>query len=243
MSEFPTTLDRAIAQAKEATQNALNDGFGRIQVDLAIPEIALQAQAIALQFTTLFESYGSGLKVFFPDTGAAALARRDWEETNFKIGDLGSSRKPIETKIAEDDRIFIVVSPSSVEVNQLEKLCNFAEDRPVIILIPQLESVATVGIGYAARQLRERFLSTIQTAYYLKPFEGGAILRFYPSQWQVWQETQEDEYKIIGEYPQKPTGELLEQIFNPTAETSSGKMPKKAGFLSNLQQIFRALNQ
>ncbi len=92
MAELPQTLDEAIVQAREATQAALNDGYTRLQVELVFPEIALQAQSIAWQFTPIFEQYGSGLKVLFPDAGAAALARRDWGETPFKVTDIGTSR-------------------------------------------------------------------------------------------------------------------------------------------------------
>ena len=44
----PSTIDEAISEAIAATQRALDDGYRRIQVELAVPEIALQAQAIAL---------------------------------------------------------------------------------------------------------------------------------------------------------------------------------------------------
>ena len=243
---IPSTLEDAIAQAKEAVQTALDTGCGRIVVDFAIPEIALQAQAIALQFTAMFADYGEELRVMFPDSGAAALAKRDWGETEFSVTDLGSRFTPVDRKIAEGDRLFLLVCPSAIEIESVEKLCNLAGDRPVILLIPQLESVATVGIGYAARQLRERFLSTLETAYFLKPFAGGAIYRTYPSLWQVWLEDNGD-WQLIAEEPQKPAGDRLERILMGTAEaeneaTSTAK-PKKAGFLSNLQQMLKALNQ
>ncbi|MGK7924148.1 MAG: DUF1995 family protein [Spirulina sp.] len=243
---IPSTLEDAIAQAKEAVQTALDAGCGRIVVDLAIPEIALQAQAIALQFTTMFADYGEGLRVMFPDSGAAALAKRDWGETEFQTTDLGSRFTPVDRKIADSDRLFLLVCPSSVEIESVEKLCNLAGDRPVILLIPQLESVATVGIGYAARQLRERFLSTLETAYFLKPFAGGTIYRIYPSLWQVWIEENGD-FQLIAEEPQKPAGDRLERILMETAKEEDNKnptaKPKKAGLLGNLQQIFKALSQ
>ena len=97
----------------------------------------------------------SGLKVFFPDTGAAALARRDWGETPFKVADLGSSRTAVEDKIAPEDEQFLLVNPAAVEVAQVEKLYIAAAGRPVILLNPRLEDVATIGIGYAGRQLRD----------------------------------------------------------------------------------------
>lgn len=246
MPAVPTSIEEAIAQAKEAATNALNDGLTRLQVELLIPEIALQAQMLALEFSSLFEQYGSGLKIIFPDTGAASLARRDWGEVTFKISDLGSSRTPVEMKISSEDRAFLVVAPSAVEVNQIENLCNLAGDRPVLLLIPQLEDVAIVGIGYAARQLRDRFLKTIESCYYLRPLEGAVVVRSYPSAWEVWLE-KEDGYESVARESQKPMGEVLESIFakatgNPK---DSQDLPKsmKTGLLGNLQKFLKALSQ
>lgn len=249
MAELPKTLEEAIAQAKEATQSALNDGRTRLQVELVFPEIALKAQSIAQQFIPIFEQYGCELKVLFPDAGAAALARRDWGEVPFRISDLGSIRSPIERKIQSEDEAFLVVSPSAVEVSQVEKLFNLAGSRPCVLLNPQMEDLKVVGIGYAARQVRERFLSSIESCYYLQPIESVAILHSYPGQWQVWLEVDE-EYQLITEEPQKPTGEALDQILaqvmgtNETGDGTTTPPPtKKPGLFTNIQRFLNALSR
>lgn len=245
MAELPQTLDEAIAQAREATQAALNNGYTRLQVELVFPEIALQAQSIALQFTSIFKQYGSGLKVLFPDAGAAALARRDWGETPFKVTDIGTSRSPVESRIQPEDEAFLIVSPSAVEVSQVEKLCNLAGDRPCVLLIPQLEDLKVVGIGYAARQLRERFLSTLTSCYYVQPLDGAALLRVYPGLWQIWLE-KENAYQLIAEEPQKPVGDALELIIAKVTggdDSEDTPAPKKPGFLSTLQGFLDALSR
>ncbi|NER23385.1 MAG: DUF1995 family protein [Symploca sp. SIO1B1] len=246
MVQLPKSLDEAIAQAKEATQAALNDGYTRVQVELVFPEIALQAQSITQQFIPIFEEYGSGLKVLFSDTGASALARRDWGEVPFQVTDVGTSRSPVDNKIEPEDKAFLIVAPSSVEVNQVEKLCNLAQERPCVLLNPQLEDIAIVGIGVAARELRERFLSTIEPCYYLRPLDGAALLRSYPGLWQVWLET-EDEYQLIAEQPQKPVGEAIEQILAQArgiSDTGNEKpTPKKPGLFTNLQRFLNALSK
>jgi hypothetical protein len=247
MAELPKTLEEAIAQAKEATQFALNDGRTRLQVELIFPEIALQAQSIAQQFIPLFEQYGSGLKVLFADTGAAALARRDWGEVPFKISDVGTTRSPVERKIQPEDEAFLVVSPTAVEVAQVENLCNLAGPRPCVLLNPQMEDLYIVGIGLTARKLRDRFLSTIESCYYLRPLDQAAIVHSYPGLWQVWLEI-DDEYQLIAEEPQKPAGDALEQILakatgsSDTGETTSPP-PRKPGLLSNLQRFLNALSR
>ena len=245
MAELPKTLEEAIAQAKEATKAALEDGRTRMQVELIFPEIALQAQSIAQQFLPVFEELGIQPKVLFPDTGAAALARRNWGTIPFKVDDLGTSRTAVEGKIQPEDEAFLLVAPSAVEVAQVEKMSNLAGDRPFVLLNPQLEDIYVVGIGYTARQVRDRFIKTIESCYYLRPLDGAAILRAYPSLWQVWLET-DDEYQLIAEESERPVGDALDQILAKATgtDTSSETPPsKKPGFLANLQSFLNALSR
>jgi hypothetical protein len=247
MNTFPATLDIAVEQAKEATRNAIADGYNLVQVELVIPEIALQSEALALEFADLFADYGSGVKVMFPDTGAAALAKRNWGEKPFQVTDMGSRFTSIESQVSPDDQIFIVACPSSVEVDRAEKLSQIAGDRPVIFLIPQLEDVAVVGIGLAARQLRERFIKNIYSCYYLRPLQDGAILRCHPSPWQVWLEKEED-YELATELSTKPMGEDLERLMikltNPEGATQENTSQRqKPNLLGNLQKFLKALSQ
>ena len=248
MTSLPQTLDEAIAQAKEATLQALQDGQTLVQVELVFPEIALQAQSLAEQFIPVLQELGDRPKILFPDTGAAALARRDWGDTPYKVGDLGSSRSPIEAQVDEEDTSFLVVNASSVEVPQVETLANLAGDRPVVLLIPKLEDVSVVGIGYAARQLRERFLSQIYSCYYIRPLTGAALYRCYPSRWQVWLEREEN-YELLVEQPQKPGGEALEQLLiaattgQEDADSAAPTAQRRGGFFGELERFIKALTQ
>lgn len=244
-NNVPSSLEDAIAQAQTATQLALEAGNTRLQIELVIPEIALKAQSLALQFANFLAPQCSGLKVLFTNTGAAALARRDWGETVFPVNDLGGRFTPIDLKVTPEDGAFLVIAPSAVEVKLVETLCDLAGDRPVILLIPQLEDVSIVGIGLSARQLRERFLNTIESVYYFRSLDGAVVLRSFPERWTVWLET-EGGYRCIAEEPQKPIGEGLEQII-AQATTKDGSSTtvtaKKAGFLANMQRFLKALNQ
>ncbi|NEP44269.1 MAG: DUF1995 family protein [Okeania sp. SIO2H7] len=254
MIQLPTDLNSAIAQAREATQAALDDGYNLVQVELVIPEIELQAQAIAKEFIPAILEPDTNLKVFFADTGAAALARRDWGEVSFKVTDLGTSRSPVDSKVEAEDGRFLLVCPSSIEVAQAEKLSNLAGDRPVVMLLPQLENVSIVGVGYAARQLRERFINKIESCYYLRPGDGFTLFRCYPSPWQVWLEKEEDKYELIAESPEKPMGDKLDLILakasgeaieapeaTDSADSQATPKPQKKGFMAELQKFLRAL--
>ena len=165
---------------------------------------------------------------------------------------IGTSRSPVDKKIASEDQCFLLIAPSAVEVAQAEKLSNLVGDRPVIMLVPKLEDVSIVGIGYAARQLRERFIKTIESCYYIRPLGEAALYRCYPSLWQVWLE-ENGQYRLIAEQPEKPVGDQVDMILakaTGTVETdnsiSSSEImtspPKRKGLLTEIQKFFRALS-
>jgi Domain of unknown function (DUF1995) len=242
MTQLPNTLEDAIVQAQAATQAAIEAGYPRITVELLFPE--LKAMPVAQQFAAAFTQYGDGLKVFFTDAGTAAWAQKNWETTGVKFGslDVAGSRQTTEAdeQIEDDDRLYIFVSPTAVEVGPVEQICDAAGDRPCILLNPRLEDVATIGIGYAGRQLRDRFLVTLEPAYYLRPMDDTlALMRSYPDKWQVWYESA-GEWRSIGEEQTRPDSERIEAIVQAATGTQK---PKSAGFFAEIGAFIKALNQ
>lgn len=241
MAELPQTLDDAIAQAQAATQAAIAAGYTRLQVELLFPE--LKAMPVAEKFLPAFAEVGAGLKVFFTDAGTAALAKRDWGDVPFQIRslDVAGSRQTtsVEEQVDPEDQLYIFIAPSPVEVAPVEQICSACGDRPVVLLNPRLDDIGAVGIGYAGRQLRQRFLNTIEPCYYLRPLDDhSALMRCYPTPWQVWLET-EGVYRPISEDREKPDSEKLDEIFANTTEIQQSKQ----GFLTGLQQFLRALGR
>jgi hypothetical protein len=246
MTDIPTTLEEAIAQSRSATQAAIQNGVPRMMVEFVYPE--LKVMPVAEQFYPALQDMGLTFKMYFPDAGAAALARRNWGDIDFVARGIGE----LQGEMEPDDNAYIFVEPSSVEVTQVEEMCNEAGDKFIIMLNPRLEDVATIGIGYAGRQLRERFLSTLESVYYLRPMQGAVLFRCYPDPWQVWQETSDGEYTLLAEFPQRPSGEAIDRVLMGESSTDNhtqsedGKTPVKAkrgGFLSELQSFIRALTQ
>ncbi len=242
MTGVPQNLEETVEQAKAATRAAIQAGLPRILVQINIPE--LKIQPIAEMFYPVLAELGLQFKLYFPDAGAAALARRDWHNPNFSIRGINEAKGRLE---AEDDAC-LIIEPSAVEVNDVEALCNEAVGKFVVMLNPKLEDIATIGIGYAGRQLRERFLSTLESVYYLEPLEGATLLRIYPGPWQVWGETPDEDYELLGEFAQKPSGEAIANLFaattpppNPSEPLPS--RPKKGGLLTELGQFIKALTQ
>ncbi|MEH2161077.1 MAG: DUF1995 family protein [Nostoc sp.] len=243
MSELPNSLEDAIAQSRVAVQAALADGCTRLQVEFLFPE--LKFMPVAEQFLPVFTDYDSRLKIFFADAGAAALARRNWADAPFQILDIGTGRTAsLETKIQPEDEIFLFIAPTSVEVPQVEKLCQVIGDRPIVFLNPRLEDSGIVGIGYAARQIRLRLIDTIECCYYLRPIDDqSALSRSYPGQWEVWLETG-GEYQRIAELPTKPSADELDLIFlkgQPQTITDTAPV-KKPNVFKSLQRFLKALS-
>lgn len=243
MAELPDSLEAAIAQSREATRAAIQAGVGRMLVEFVYPE--LKVMPVAEQFYPVLQDMGVTFKLFFPDAGAAALAKRDWQNPDFSIRGINERLD----QIAPEDEVLVFIEPSSVEVNAVEEICNAAVGRSIIMLNPQLEDVATIGIGYAGRQLRERFLSTLESAYYLRPLEGAVVFRCYPEPWQVWRELEDGQYELLADFPQKPSGEAIERLLFGETEEAEGSpeaaavaRPKR-GLLSELQSFIRALTQ
>lgn len=243
MANLPTSLEAAIAQSIEATKAALADGYNRVQVELLFPE--LKPMSVAEQFLPGLTQYGSQLKVFFPDAGAAALARRDWGDVPFKIMDIGTGRMPVEVQMQPEDEAFLFIAPTAVEVSQVEKLCEAAGSRPVVMLNPYLQDVYTVGVGYAGRQLRTRFLNSIESCYYLRPLEEDvAVFRCYPSSWQILREIG-GEYRVIVEMSNKPSADELDQILSGKITQSpapDAPPAKKPGIFASMQRFLRTIS-
>ncbi|MEB3215021.1 MAG: DUF1995 family protein [Nostocales cyanobacterium 94392] len=241
--QLPRTLEEAIVQAREATQAALADGYTRLQVELLFPE--LKALPIAEQFLPAFAEYGDKLKILFADAGSAALARRDWNDVPFQLLDIGTGRMAsLQSKVQPEDEIFLFVQPTSVEVPQLEKICEYiGENRPFVIFAPRLEDASIVGIGYTARQTRQRFINTIESCYYLRPiFEEAAVFRCYPGLWEVWVEKDGD-YQKVAELAQKPDGDELDAIISDGQPQGEGEFvaAKSQNIFKGLQRFVRAL--
>jgi hypothetical protein len=199
---------------------------------------------VAEQFLPQFTEYESRLKVFFADARAAALARRDWKDAGFQISDIGTGRAAsLAAKIQPEDEIFLFIAPTSVEVPQLEKLCELIGERPVIMLTPRLEDSSIVGIGYTARETRRRFISTIESCYYIRPVDDqSALFRCYPGLWEIWLET-EGEYQKITELPKKPSGDELDAILLGKGENTTDSTPaKKSSVFKSLQRFIKALS-
>ncbi len=245
MIELPNTLEEATEQAIAATVRAIDAGCSRIQIEMRFPELA--QMPIALVFAEAFsERYGQNWQALFADAGTAAWARRDWANSEI-LKDI-SMRGVNEGRAAVrlESQAFLLISPTSIEVDGIEKLLGLIGDRPFVMLNPKLEN-SEVGLGLAARRMRDRFLSIFEISYYIQPIEQGAVWRCYPQLWQVWQEQGNEKnlnqfedtnaaMKMIHEGNVRPVGDDLNRIMGNATGT-------KPSLIAQLQQFLNALSR
>jgi len=221
----PDSIEVAVTQSIASCLSAIDRGITRLLVDLRFPE--LRQLPVAHGFAqALSQRYGDRWQGIFADAGSAALAQRDWTDITVPLRGVNEGRRVM----GDDKEVFLVVAPTSVELDQVEKLLQLAHDRPFILLNPRLENME-VGIGLAARRMRERFLHTFEIVYYLQPLEQGFIWRSYPQLWQVWLEDE-----CIKELPTKPSGEDLNRLI-------AQRTGKNNSFFDQLQRLLNALNR
>ncbi|NJK35506.1 MAG: DUF1995 family protein [Oscillatoriales cyanobacterium SM2_2_1] len=228
---LPDSLEAATAEAIAALRDALAAGCTRAIIDLRFAELNVMpvAYEVAQALTAIF---GDEWQALFTDAGTAALAKRDWQDVTVPLRGVNEGR----AAVRESDRAFLLVSPSATESDGVEKLLERVGDRPFMMLNPRLEN-AEVGLGLAARRLRERLMSRFEVIYYLQPLDArGAIHRVYPQPWEVWQQTEEG-MTLMKTLPLRPTTDELDRIFRQQTGTPT------TTFLSRLQQFFNALSR
>jgi hypothetical protein len=225
MIQIPDSLEEATEQAIAALNLGLDDGLTRILLDLRFNE--LKPLPIAYEIAANFnQRFGNEWQAIFADAGAAALAKRDWTDIEVSMRGANEGR----AAIRPEDKAFLLIAPSAMEVTQVEKLVELAGDRPFVLFNPRLEN-SEVGAGLATRRMRDRFLSTFEVCYFVQPLAQGALWRSYPQGWQVCEQTENGMQPIL-EAEQRPSLDDIERVFMK-------KTGKKTSFLVQVQQFFK----
>lgn len=170
------------------------------------------------------------LRIYFPDEGSAALARRDWTSTlpPCVVYDACGGVASRNMKEKRSDAISIFYCPRASESESVEKLLLEAEEssygtgegeeevgsahKMTIMVNPLLVDMGVTGFGMAGRRLRERLIDGLIPAYYLRTLAWGALTRCYPNLFTVWMEDENEEggYRMIqamDRLPSNPEGE------------------------------------
>ncbi|KAL3932177.1 MAG: hypothetical protein SGBAC_010972 [Bacillariaceae sp.] len=184
-----------------------------------------------------FKWDGPIVRVYFPDEGSAALARRDWLGTSAAEAKVPpcvsfSSCGGVQVADVEKDEIIFFFCPKASESGYVEDLLMKTETtssnlKLTVFVNPNLVDMGVTGFGMAGRQLRERLLDGLVDTYYLRTLQWGALTRTWPNAYTVWQEDENSEggYKLIKQLPYLPANPEVEDIY----DIANGLMDEREG--------------
>ncbi len=199
---------------------------------------------------------GPKARIYFPDEGNAALARRDW---------LGSGPKPGAAKVppcvefsscggvqrvndVSNDMLVFFFCPKASESDSVEKILQRSEAESsclklTVFVNPSLVDMGVTGFGMAGRMLRERLIDPLQTTYYLRTLAWGALTRQYPEAFSVWQEDEgaDGGYRLIKTMDRLPSNPEVEDIYD--IENGAKSERSSGGFLDQLGDFVQGMTR
>ena len=181
---------------------------------------------------------GPVVRVYFPDEGSAALARRDWNPT----GSPDEAKVPpcvqfsscggVRIQDVSKDTLVSFNCPKASESDSVEELLQETETKSndlklTVFVNPNLVDMGVTGFGMAGRRLRERLLDGLTNTYYLRTLQWGALTRVWPKSFSVWQEDEEAEggYRLIRAQSTLPSNPEVEDIY----DIENGLMDEREG--------------
>mmetsp|Transcript_7088 Transcript_7088/g.14623 ORF Transcript_7088/g.14623 Transcript_7088/m.14623 type:complete len:351 (+) Transcript_7088:553-1605(+) len=178
---------------------------------------------------------GPIVRVYFPDEGNAALARRDWSAGNgvdlpscVRFSACGGIRAV--TDDLSNDCLVFFFCPKASESDMVEEILQKTELAHVesnsttplltVFVNPNLVDMGVTGFGMAGRMLRERLLDPLEGTYYLRTLQWGALTRTWPSAYSIWEEDANAEggYTLVRTLPYLPSNPEVEDIYDAVSE-------------------------
>ena len=205
-SSLPADLLMAEAQLQNAVIAALASGAARRwSANLRFEN--LRVLPVALRLARALLAKDCPVLVVWPDAGAAALARRDAVDLSAVTMDFNQLKR--RESRTPDIRVLLAIGPQPSDYDDFEAVCD-GHAGPVVMLNGRLEDAA-VGIGSVARERRRGFVATWLQAYWLQPLEGGALLRSYPKNWQLFR-LDPDGYRPLSSFETRPDPETIAAV-------------------------------
>lgn len=249
----------AAAQAVEASRAAMSDGVTSmfITIDttagdetytLLKTSVPIVRRLLPILASDRGEENGNDdvgddarerVAVLLPDSGAAALARRDWSENGGNIP-AGVVLTGMDRWVkGEDIEGVFIVAPRASEVEDLEEGVSQAGDLPTIVVNPDLVDMGVTGLSLNARSLRERVIDMFETTYFLRVYGWGVLLRSYPGEWGVWvdDESQASGFRCLRSFTTRPSNEQIEELLEEDSDESAPRA--SSNWVTKLQRFIK----
>jgi hypothetical protein len=176
-----------------------------------------------------YEYNGPKARIYFPDEGSAALARRDWNPMSPNADEAlvppcveFSSCGGVQMQDTSQDTLTFFFCPKASQAEFVEEALLNSEKtlsdqlKLTLFVNPLLVDMGVTGFGLAGRMLRERLIDNLMPVYYLRTLPWGALTRKYPDQFTVWQEdeNEDDGYRMIKSMSRLPSNPEVEDIYD-----------------------------
>jgi hypothetical protein len=201
-------------------------------------------------------------RIYFPDEGSAALARRDWLLPG-KVPSCCafSSCGGIQLQDIQKDKLVFFFCPKATEAANVEAILAKYNDidsettsgggsdnnlvRLFAFVNPRLVDMGVTGFGMAGRLLRERLIDTLTSTYYLRTLEWGALTRQWPDAFSVYQEDPsilDGGYRLIKVMNRLPSNPEVEDIYDienglQDAKPSGGILDQFGDFVNGMMRL------
>ena len=216
-------MDEATAFAGDDEEGAEESSEQSDVVDKLTQREEELMQIIANQgFNPTTDSWdGSKLRIYFPDEGSAALARRDWKSEVPSCVEF-SSCGGVQVADTSKDSVVLFFCPRASEAEFVEQILYDTEEKRgdelmlTVMVNPLLVDMGVTGFGMAGRRLRERLIDGLIPAYYLRTLPWGALTRVWPQLFTVWQEDAEEStgYRLIKAMDRLQSNPEVEDIYD-----------------------------
>jgi len=244
-----------LRQLKEDQMNATDIAEGEVN-DEKVNDNKMNAEKEA-ELIQIVESQGADptpwagpkVRIYFPDEGSAALARRDWKREVPPCVEF-SSCGGVQTADVTRDSVVIFFCPRASEAEFVEDILHRTEETRgdelmmTVMVNPLLVDMGVTGFGMAGRRLRERLIDNLIPAYYLRTLAWGALTRVWPQLFTVWQEDENSEggYRMIKAMDRLPSNPEVEDIYD--IENGDKKEPGAGpGFLESLGDFVNGMTR
>jgi len=207
-----------------------------------------------------YEYNGPKVRIYFPDEGSAALARRDWKPTSPNADEAlvppcveFSSCGGVQYQDKSQDQLVFFFCPKASEAEFVEEALLSSEEKLAdqlkltVFVNPLLVDMGVTGFGLAGRMLRERLIDNLMPTYYLRTLAWGALTRIYPNQFTVWQEDSDsdDGYRMIKSMDRLPSNPEVEDIYDiengmandPEKQRGFGLLDGIADFVNGMTRL------
>ena len=239
-NELVEQLQQSMAQSAASTAETAETAM--IQVNATKEQLSLLQQDMDQLQDVInrggrdpnYQYQGPICRIYFPDEGSAALARRDWLTPPAKSGGGNAPLVPpcvefsscggVQLRDISKDQLVFFYCPRASEAKYVEQILQDTELKAseqlqlIIFVNPILVDMGVTGFGMAGRLLRERLIDPLPYAYYLRTLAWGALTRVWPRDFSIWQEDDNEDggYRLIRTLSQLPSNPEVEDIYDVT---------------------------